>query len=241
MICGASRCCWSLPVAACVAAGVCALMLAETTTSTLAQEARPPGQDALQPPAQVPALKPSTVPGQLSVRPPDQSITQSAGEQPGQPPVQPSAEGGPAAAPTPDAASQPGFIDAFGRWLEKGATRFKSDMQGAQDKLDKFNSQAREAVKDAAKGASKGAADAVTGLPVPRAQSGRERCARADNGAPDCQAAAAVLCRGKGFQTGKSLDTQSEEKCPAKVFFEGRTPNPAECPTTIFVTRAMCQ
>ncbi len=222
MISGGSKRCWSLPVAAYVAVGVCALIFAEITASVLAQEMRPSGQDAVQVPTQVPVLKPSAVPGQLSIQPPDQLND-------------------PAAAPTPDAALQPGLIDALGQWLEKGATRFKSDMQDAQDKLDKLNSRAREAVKEAAKGASKGAADALTGLPVPRPQSGRERCAPADNGASDCQAAAAVLCRGKGFQTGKSLDTQSEEKCPAKVFFEGRTPNPTECPTTIFVTRAMCQ
>jgi len=103
-------------------------------------------------------------------------------------------------------------------------------MQDAQGKFDKLNNEARAAAKDA-----------VIGLPGARAQNGRERCAPADNGAPDCQAAAATLCRGKGFQTGKSLDTQSEQKCPAKVFLEGRTPNNTECPTTIFVTRAMCQ
>jgi hypothetical protein len=53
--------------------------------------------------------------------------------------------------------------------------------------------------------------------------------------------AAETLCRGKGFQGGKSLDTQSELKCPAKILLERRTPSAGECPTEIFVTRAMCQ
>ena len=70
---------------------------------------------------------------------------------------------------------------------------------------------------------------------------GRARCETAPNGAPDCIAAATSVCRGKGFQTGKSLDTQSEQKCPARVLLSGRAPNHAECPTEIFVTRAMCQ
>jgi len=149
----------------------------------------------------------------------------------GQNPAQPSGEGG--ADPT-NPAFKPGFIDAFGRWLEHGATKFKSDMQDAQDNFDKLNNQAREAARGAVK-------DGIIGLPGARAQTGRERCAPADNGAADCQAAANALCRSKGFQSGKSLDTQSEQKCPAKVLLEGRSPNNTECPTTIFVTRAMCQ
>ena len=83
-------------------------------------------------------------------------------------------------------------------------------------------------------------------LPCPRCGLGSARrggtCRRtAQNGAPDCQAASLTFCRGKGFQTGKTLDTQSEQKCPTKLLLEGRAPNNTECPTEIFVTRAMCQ
>ena len=92
------------------------------------------------------------------------------------------------------------------------------------------------------RGATLGAATgAVIGLPNARVVTARERCAPAQNGSPDCQAAADALCRGKGFLSGKSLDTQSELKCPAKVLLERRTPDEANCPTEIFVTRAMCQ
>src|SRR5262249_27796587 len=89
--------------------------------------------------------------------------------------------------------------------------------------------------------AAKDATDAVVGLPNARMVTLRERCAVAQNGAPDCQAAAAAACRGKGFQTGKSLDTQSEHKCPAQVLLKGRAPSDAERPTELFVTRAVCQ
>jgi hypothetical protein len=82
---------------------------------------------------------------------------------------------------------------------------------------------------------------AVIGLPNARVITGRERCIAAPGGGSDCQVAADTVCRGKGFQGGKSLDTQSEQKCPTKLLLEGRAPNDAECPTTIFVTRAMCQ
>lgn len=137
-------------------------------------------------------------------------------------------------APASPPANQPGFIDAFGRWLEQGTTNLRSNLQDAQSKLDKLGSEARDATKDAA--------DAVVGLPNARMLTAHEPCTAAQNGAPDCQTAAAAFCRGKGFQTGKSLDTQSEQKCTSGRFLlEGRAPTTSECPTQIFVTRAMCQ
>ena len=139
----------------------------------------------------------------------------------------------PAANPPPNSGSTPGFVDTIGHWLNEGTTRFKSDLQGAQATFDQLGKETRDAAKDAT--------DAVVGLPNARMVTVRERCAVAQNGAPDCQAAAAAACRGKGFQTGKSLDTQSEHKCPAQVLLKGRAPSDAECPTEIFVTRAVCQ
>jgi hypothetical protein len=137
----------------------------------------------------------------------------------------------PPAAPAPDSVFQPGFVDTIGHWLNEGTTRFKTDLQGTQATFDQFTKETRDVAKDAA--------DAVIGLPNARIVTVRERCAAAQNGAPDCQAAAA--CRGKGFQTGKTVDTQSEHKCPAQFLLKGRAPNDAECSTEIFVTRAVCQ
>jgi hypothetical protein len=139
----------------------------------------------------------------------------------------------PAAPPSP-APNQPGFIDAVGRWLQDGASGLKSNLQQAQDKLDKLGSRARDATKDAA--------GAVVGLPNTRMLTAHEPCTAAQNGAADCNAAAAMFCRGKGFQTGKSLDMQSEQKCSSGRFLlEGRAPTSSECSNQIFVTRAMCQ
>jgi len=137
-------------------------------------------------------------------------------------------------APASPPANQPSFIDAFGRLLEQGATNLRSNLQDAQSTMEKLGSDAREATKDAA--------GAVVALPNARMLSAHEPCTAAQNGAPDCQTAAAAFCRGKGFQTGKSLDTQSEQKCTSGRFLlEGRAPTSSECPTHIFVTRAMCQ
>ena len=142
---------------------------------------------------------------------------------------------GPAANPSaaPDSVFQPGFVDAIGHWLNESTTRFGTDLQGTQATFDQFAKDTRDVAKDAT--------DAVMGLPNARIVTVRERCAAAQNGAPDCQAAAAAACRGKGFQTGKTVDTQSEHKCPAQVLLKGRAPNDAECSTEIFVTRAVCQ
>jgi hypothetical protein len=153
------------------------------------------------------------------------------GEIPSQQPGEPAAN--PPAAPAPDSVFRPGFVDTIGHWLNEGTTRFKSDLQGAQATFDQLGKETRDAAKDAT--------DAIVGLPNARIVTVRERCAVAQNGAPDCQAVAGAACRGKGFQTGKSLDTQSEHKCPAQVLLKGRAPNDAECPTEIFVTRAVCQ
>jgi hypothetical protein len=148
-------------------------------------------------------------------------------------------------APAPSANAQPGFVDAMGRWFEEGSAKFKSQMesaqekfnsqmQSAQEKFGKLGSKAREATKDAT--------GAIVGLPNARVVNAREKCVKAPNGAPDCLTAAVTLCRSKGFETGKSLDTQSEQKCTsARFLLEGRSPTDTECPTEIFVTRAMCQ
>jgi len=138
------------------------------------------------------------------------------------------------ASPASLPAQQPGFIDAFTRWMQQGAAGFQTNMKKAQEHLSTLGNQAREATKDAT--------GAVVGLPNARVVNAREQCALAQNGAPDCQAAAVTLCRGKGFQTGKVLDTQSEQKCKsARFLLEGRTPTNTECPTHMFVTRAVCQ
>ena len=157
--------------------------------------------------------------------------------QPSPPQAPPASEPVPPAAVAPGPSFQPGFIDAFGRLLEQGRAKLKSDMQGAQESVDKLGKEARDAAKDATSGLGEG----FLGLPGARVVAGRELCATAQNGAPDCLAAAATVCRGKGFQTGKSLDTQSEQKCPARLLLSGRPPNDTDCATEIYVTRAMCQ
>src|SRR5262249_61638362 len=91
-----------------------------------------------------------------------------------------------------------------------------------------------------ASGAAKGAADAVTRPLTTRFATGRERCLVAANGAPDCRAAAEHLCKTAGYGGGSSVDMQSAEKCPARVYLLGRQ-SPSDCSMEHYVTRAMCQ
>lgn len=132
-----------------------------------------------------------------------------------------------------DLQRRPSLVDAIGGWLDDSTTRFRLDLKDAQQTFDQLTDQTREAAKDAT--------GAMIGVPNMRIMLVHERCPLAASGGPDCQTAAAMACRGKGFAAGKSLDTQSEQKCPAQVLLRGRTPNDHECRTETFVTRALCQ
>ena len=133
----------------------------------------------------------------------------------------------------PDLQRRPGLVDAIGGWLGDSTTKFRLDLKDAQQTFDQLTDQTREAAKDAT--------GAMIGVPNMRIMLVHERCPLAASGGPDCQTAAAMACRGKGFAGGKSLDTQAEQKCPPQVLLRGRAPDAGECRTETFVTRALCQ
>jgi hypothetical protein len=126
-------------------------------------------------------------------------------------------------------AFQPGFLDALGRFL--GDSKSKLD--------DQFKN-----TTDAARGAADAAGQAtgaILGIPATRVVIGRERCAVAANGAPDCAPAADALCRAKGFEVGKGMDINTAQKCPTWVWLSGRPAPDGVCVTETFVLRAMCR
>jgi hypothetical protein len=146
----------------------------------------------------------------------------------------------PAPAGQPANGYQPGFIDVFGRFIGDSAAKLNSQLKNANETLGELGDQTTDAAKGAV-GTAKDAAGTIIGLPNARIVTGRERCAAAANGAPDCRAAADAACRSKGFASGRSLDTQSAQKCPARVWLSGRLPAEGECPLETYVTRAVCQ
>lgn len=153
----------------------------------------------------------------------------------------------PPPAPAPEKKS--GLFEAIGRWFDQGASSFREHLQGAKRRMDDLSDEAAANSRNLAKGASdatrsaadatKGAVDAMGRLPAARVMNGREKCAVAPNGAPDCVAAAEQLCRKHGYASGKSMDFTSAEECRAKVYLGGGSPN--DCQTVTFISRAMCQ
>jgi hypothetical protein len=146
---------------------------------------------------------------------------------------------------------KPGLFESITRWFERGFANFKSGMGNAKSNIDDLGDKATSAGKNigdkaaevgkGAADATKGAVDAMMKLPSTRVVQGRERCDVSPNGAPDCRAAAMSICRAKGFAGGQSVDFVAAEKCPAAVWMNRRKPEPGECVTETFVTRAMCQ
>jgi len=149
----------------------------------------------------------------------------------------------PAAAP-PAPARNPGFLEVFGRWVDESVAGVGKGLSSAWKPKGEAAPQADKPNGDVATAVVKGAADAANAvgrLPSTRLVSGREICASAPNGAPDCRSAAEALCRANGFNSGSSVDYVTAEKCPAPVLLAGRTPAVGECPLEHVVTRALCQ
>jgi hypothetical protein len=157
----------------------------------------------------------------------------------------------PPPAPPPE---KPGVFESIGRFFDNGASNFRDHLRGAKRKMDELGDDAaanNKAISDQAAKVGHGAADvgkgaadatvsamgAVAKLPTARMMSGRERCATAPNGAPDCVSAAEALCRKHGFTSGKSMDFTSAEQCPVRTLL-GQTD---DCTTVTFISRAMCQ
>ena len=138
----------------------------------------------------------------------------------------------------------PGFFESVKRWFERGFSKFKGGMDDAKTNMDKLNEKAAAASKDLgekAAQAGRDAAEAMKKIPATRVVEGRQRCDTAPNGAPDCRVAAQTICTAKGYASGTSVDFVSAEKCPPAVWMNRRKPEPGECVTETFVTRAMCQ
>lgn len=155
---------------------------------------------------------------------------------PASPPAQPWFAPAPA---QPDETSRKpdGFFDAFNRWVDKSAKDFKASVEESNAKWREFGEKSEKAAKDAA-AAQKEAAEAFKNLSNARVVEGRQTCVPAPNGSPDCQAAAEVICRGKGFGKGQSADIQTTRKCPAKSILAR---NDEGCRTETVVVKAACQ
>lgn len=130
--------------------------------------------------------------------------------------------------PPPARTNNPGLVDEIQKLLKT-----PSSLLPSTSLLPSFGSDSKEAPPPA---------PAASSAPiVPSMVSGRQVCPAAPGSGPDCQAAADILCRSKGYGGGKSLGVDATEKCSAKVLIPGRPREPGDCRTENFVTRAWCQ
>ncbi len=125
----------------------------------------------------------------------------------------------------------PGLVEEMGKLLKESADGLSATFSNSKKVIEDLNTRAKDATSNLPR----------LGLGQASIVSGRMVCPVAVNGAPDCKLASNQLCIAKGYKEGNSLDIESAEKCPAKVYLSGRQGVPGECRTENFVTRAVCQ
>jgi hypothetical protein len=167
------------------------------------------------------APPPSSPSSSLGVQAPaPQAAPDRAAPQPGEPVPSPS---------PPVLEENPGLLNEMGKLFEKSLSILPT-LKSPSETIDDLNARAKDA------------GDTLSRLAKPASMvTGRIGCPVAANGAPDCKAAADKLCQTKGFKEGKSLNTDSAEKCAAKVYLPGYKREPGDCRTENYVTRALCQ
>jgi hypothetical protein len=173
------------------------------------------------------AAWPQTAPPSLGIQSPAQ---QSIPDRPQ--PQQPAPQQNEPAPPSPP--ENPGLINELGKLWDKSKSILPT-LKSPQEAIEDLNAH----TKDAGEGLSRLANPSL--IKPSLMVSGRMGCPVSSNGAPDCKAGADKLCQSKGYQEGKSLDTDAAEKCSPKVYLPGRKREPGDCRTENYVTRALCQ
>jgi hypothetical protein len=141
----------------------------------------------------------------------------------------------PAAAPAPAPQQGPGGpFGTIGRFIDESLQGLGQGLKGAREQVDNLTGRANNAAKDAA---------GSINLRRPSVVAGRERCPPAPNGAPDCVRATTVMCRASGYETGSSIDMQTEQQCPAATPSGPASPplDQSQCWLESYVIRALCR
>lgn len=189
-----------------------ALAVVLSSGNALAQSGHPMSESP--PPAAAPATPPAT-----AVPPTAPAVTSPM------PPV---------VTPPP---KKEGFFDAVERWWDESQADLKAGFDKMKDQIDVLNARSAKAARDAAE-ATKEATDALVKLPNTRIIEGKEVCALAPNGSPDCQGAADTICRSKGFAGGKTANVEVTRKCSARALLSR---SEEDCTNETIVTKAACQ
>ena len=121
--------------------------------------------------------------------------------------------------------------------VDEQNAKWKQGVDEQNAKWRELNAKNEKAAKDAAT-ASRDAMEAFKNLSNIKIVEGRQVCELAANGSPDCQTAAEVFCKSKGFATGKSADITTTRKCKAASLFRRES---HECKVETVVIKAACQ
>ena len=127
-----------------------------------------------------------------------------------------------------------GVLDRIGRWFDRSVTDLDEGLRETFGRVERSSGHTREAV-------SNRAARDPPGIPDVRIVTEHVPCPTAANGAPDCRRAAESVCRRKGFASGNSLETRSEEKCSLGALLARRAGQPDTCRNQTYVLRSVCQ
>jgi hypothetical protein len=142
----------------------------------------------------------------------------------------------------PPASYKPGFLHQLGVWWDQGIGDFNNKMKNAKDRFDDLgSSQPAKDATTATQEALKNATDAVVHLPTTRMFELHDKCQLAANGAPDCPAAAANACHGKGFSAGKPMGISTSQVCSPAGLMSGRQPSRADCHDETYILGVVCQ
>ena len=145
-----------------------------------------------------------------------------------------------AAAPDRSPAVDGNVLDRFAHWLDRSVHGLGVGMKDTLAALDQMGRQTSDGLKNAAEEAN-GTLGSLPAVPAMRIVNKRQQCAVAANGGPDCRQAAVAICRANGFATGKTFETQTEQKCPLTVLLGRRDFKPGECRTETYVLRSLCE
>jgi hypothetical protein len=137
----------------------------------------------------------------------------------------------PAPAPQPGA---PGPFGTIGQFIDESLQGLGQRLKDAREQVDDVTGRAGNAAKDAA---------GSINVRRPSVVAGRERCLPARNGAPDCVTATTAMCKASGFETGSSIDMQTEQRCPAATPSGPASPplDESQCWLESYVIRALCR
>lgn len=178
---------------------------------------------------------------QLNVQPPPTQASPSQPQPAAAPPqLAPQAQPAPAAPPAQPPKKE-GFFDALGKWWDQSTADFDASLKKMKTSIEEANERNAKALREAtqsAAAATKEATDALAKLPTTRIVEGKERCALAPNGSPDCGPAAEAICKAKGFKSGQSANIESARKCSARALLSR---SEQDCTNETIVTRAACQ